>query len=381
MSEQVYITKTASFFPNDPVGNDQMEDYLGLINEKASRSKAIVLRNNGIKQRYYALEKGGKYTHTNAEMTALAVRGLFNGNGTSLENIDLLTCGTSTPDQLMPSHGVMVHGCLPETGIIEVISPAGNCCSGMHAMKYAYLAIKTGSAKAAVTAGSERTSGILKSEFFELEARKLAELEENPYIAFEKEFLRFMLSDGAGAFLMSNQPHEDSTNLRIEWMDSISFAHKIEPCMYQASDKNEQGELVSYKDFNGNELMERSIFSIKQDLKLLSTNVVSLGFNYMVDLLVQKGIVADEIDYFLPHMSSEFFRSKIADHMKEREYEIPQEKWFTNLTSKGNIGAASIYSMIHDLIETGKLETGKKILVAVPESARFSYVYALLTVC
>jgi 3-oxoacyl-[acyl-carrier-protein] synthase-3 len=71
--KEVYINNTSSFFPNEPVSNDEMEEYLGYINDTPSRSKAIVLRNNGIKNRFYALTKEGTSTHTNAQMTALAV--------------------------------------------------------------------------------------------------------------------------------------------------------------------------------------------------------------------------------------------------------------------------------------------------------------------
>ena len=39
--------------------------------------QSIVLKNNGIKRRFYALTKEGKSTHTNAQMTALAVKSLF----------------------------------------------------------------------------------------------------------------------------------------------------------------------------------------------------------------------------------------------------------------------------------------------------------------
>ena len=75
---QVYITNTSTYFPNEPVSNDEMESYLGFIDDKPSKSRRIVLRNNGIKNRFYALNKEGKATHTNAEMTAEAVRKLFN---------------------------------------------------------------------------------------------------------------------------------------------------------------------------------------------------------------------------------------------------------------------------------------------------------------
>ena len=43
-------------------------------------------------------------------MTAEAVRNLFKDDPEKIKDIELLSCGTSSPDQMMPSHGVMVHG-------------------------------------------------------------------------------------------------------------------------------------------------------------------------------------------------------------------------------------------------------------------------------
>src|SRR3569833_2058163 len=181
-ANQVYINHTSKYFPNKPVSNDEMEEYLGYIDGRPSKSKKIVLRNNGIVNRYYALEKGGKSTHTNAQMTALAVRELFRDDPEKIKEIELLSCGTSSPDQVMPSHAVMTHGWLPELQAIEVVSPAGVCCAGMHALKFAYLAIKSGETKNAIATGSERFSGLLVSDVFEEGAQKLKEMEENPFI-------------------------------------------------------------------------------------------------------------------------------------------------------------------------------------------------------
>ena len=219
--KEVYINNTSSFFPNEPVSNDEMEEYLGYINDTPSRSKAIVLRNNGIKRRFYALTKEGKSTHTNAQMTALAVKALFKNNPADIKSIELLSCGTSSPDQMMPSHGVMVHGWLPETNAIEVVSPSGVCCAGMHAFKYAYLATKTGDVQQSVATGSERFSASLVSANFEDEAQRLKELVDDPYIGFEKEFLRWMLSDGAAAFLISDKKNENGISLRVDWMEGL----------------------------------------------------------------------------------------------------------------------------------------------------------------
>ncbi len=377
----VYINDTSIFLPNDPVENDDMELYLGYINGKPSKSKKIVLRNNGIKTRYYALTKDKKSTHTNAQMTALAVKNLFENKSQKLKEIDLLSCGTSSPDQMMPSHAVMVHGWLPEANSIEVISPSGVCCAGMHAFKYAYLAIKSGDAKLAVATGSERFSASLVSNVFEEEVQKLTELKENPYISFDKEFLRWMLSDGAAAFLMSNKKNENGLSLRINWIEGVSYANEMETCMYMASEKLPDGTLKSYLDFTPEEIISKSIFSIKQDIGLLTNNIVALGAKKINEIFDKKGLTENDIDYFLPHMSSEFFKSKIFEQIALYGKTIPFEKWFVNLSSMGNVGAASVYFMVHELFKSGRLKKGEKLLCLVPESSRFSYMYAMLEVC
>ncbi|MGN6354870.1 MAG: beta-ketoacyl-ACP synthase III [Parafilimonas sp.] len=377
---EVYITNTSLFLPNEPVPNDDMELYLGYINGKPSKSKKIVLRNNGIKTRYYALEKGGKTTHTNAQMTAEAVRGLFKDEPEQLKNIELLSCGTSSPDQMMPSHGVMVHGWLPEAEAIEVVSPSGVCCAGMHAFKYAYLAVKAGDVTNAVAAGSERFSASLRANNFDEEAHKLEELNKNPYISFDKEFLRWMLSDGASAFLLTNKPNDDGLSLRVDWIEGVSYDNEMETCMYMACEKEPDGTIKSYLEFTPEEIMTKSILSIKQDIGLLSDNIVPLGGRKLKKIFEREGLTINDIDYFLPHMSSEFFRPKIYEIMSVFEDYIPYERWFVNLTTLGNVGAASAYFMVHELFKSGKLKKGEKLLVLVPESSRFSYMYALLTV-
>lgn len=381
MPNEVYITKAGKFLPNLPIGNDEMEEYLGLINHQPSKSKRIVLRNNGIKQRYYAMDKNGNPTHTNSQMVSLAIRDMLANDKNEIKKIDLLSCGTSTPDQMMPSHGVMVHGWLPEANAIEVVSPSGVCCAGMHALKYALMAVKLGEAKNAVASGSERLSRIMRSEAFEEEAHKLAAAEKDPHIVFDKEFLRWMLSDGAATVQLSNTKNENGISLRIDGLDGVSYAHMIEPCMYMAAEKLSGGVLKSYMDYTPAEIIESSILSIKQDVKLLGANIVELGYHLFKPLYEKYKIKASDIDYFLPHLSSEFFRNKIADKFDANGITIPQEKWFTNLATVGNVGAGSIYLMLEELFHSNKLKKGQKIFILVPESARFSYMYGLLTVC
>jgi 3-oxoacyl-[acyl-carrier-protein] synthase-3 len=71
----------------------------------------------------------------------------------------------------------------------------------------------------------------------------------------------------------------------------------------------------------------------------------------------------------------------LSKALAEKGMDIPMEKWFMNLAYVGNVGAASIYLALEELMNSGKLKKGNKILLSVPESGRFSYAYAYLTVC
>jgi 3-oxoacyl-[acyl-carrier-protein] synthase-3 len=149
----VYITRTAAFLPNEPVGNDDMEAILGMPTGAPSRCRRLVLRNNGIKQRHYVIDRNtGLVTHNNAQLAAQAVRGLI-GAGISADEIDVLACGTTLADQLVPNHAVMVHGAL---GLppLEAVATTGACLAGMLAFKYAWLAVGAGNAATAVCTGS-----------------------------------------------------------------------------------------------------------------------------------------------------------------------------------------------------------------------------------
>ncbi len=47
--KDVYITKTATYFPNEPISNDEMEEFLGLINKSPSKSNVLYCVTTGSK--------------------------------------------------------------------------------------------------------------------------------------------------------------------------------------------------------------------------------------------------------------------------------------------------------------------------------------------
>lgn len=372
---KVYITKIAKFLPNDPVSNDEMEAKLGKINDKESKARRIVLRNNGIENRYYAVDKNGLPTHTNSALTHQAIKAMCDSTF-SLADIEVLSCGTSTPDLLLPSHAAMVHG-LMQTQSVELNSSSGVCCSGMSALKYGYMSVKSESSSNAVCTGSERVSSWMKADRFEAEVDNLKELEQVPIIAFKKDFLRWMLSDGAAALLLENTPRS-TTSLEVCWMEAYSYAYELEACMYAGGDKLEDGSIKPWSDYNSSEWLDQSVFSLKQDVKILNENILDRGVDSMSKAMSKHGITPDDIDYFLPHVSSHYFVDELYKKFAEAGLEITKNKWFMNLKYVGNVGSASIYLMLEELMNSGQLKSGDRIMLSVPESGRFSYAYAYL---
>ena len=377
MSE-VYITKIGKCLPNDAVSNDGIEDYLGLINNTPSKARKIILRNNKITNRYYAIDKDGNYTHNNAQLTAAAIQELFDDSFTPMD-MELLSCGTATPDNLLPSHAAMVHGLLKNRSI-ELNSSTGVCCAGMSALKFGFLSVKSDSTANAVCTGSERVSSWMIADKYKHEAENLHALEQQPIIAFKKDFLRWMLSDGAGAMLLQNKP-KGEISLKIEWMEFYSYAYELETCMYAGGDKLENGDIKPWSDYHPDQWLTESIFSIKQDVKQLDEFILVKGVESYNEAMVKHGLTADDIDYLLPHVSSMYFVDGLKKLLADQGTPIADEKWFLNLARIGNVGSASIYLTLEELMNSGTLKKGDRILLSVPESARFSYAYAYLVAC
>lgn len=377
----VYINDVAAFLPNDPVDNDHMEQVLGKIHNIPSRIKSRILKNNGIEKRYYAIDpQTGKLNYTNAQLVAEAVRKLAPAENFSVNQIECLCCGTTIADAICPGHGLMVQG---ELGIppCEVISTSGICLSGIAAFKTAYMNVALKLSSNAVATGSELASSLMRSNFFEHLAGD-AQFPNHPILNFESDFLRWMLSDAAGAVFMSRKKNKRKISLRIDWIEHVSYAGEMEACMYAGAVKNDNGTLTGWRQLDSlEEALNNNYFALKQDTSLLNQEMVKVSVDKaLVRTIDRRKLKAQDIDWFLPHYSSEYFRDKLYAAMEAIDFKIPYEKWFTNLSSKGNTGSASIYVIMEELFHSGKLKKGERLLCFIPESGRFSVAYIRLTV-
>ena len=382
---KAFITQIAGFLPNAAVPNEDIEKVLGQAGARPSMTRRRVLQANGIKARHYAIDPvTGAQTHTNAQLAAEAVRRLQERSGLPLgSDLALLSCGTATADQLIPSHGSMVHGELGAAPC-EIVSMAGACCTGITALKYAALAVAAGEHPRAVVTASELTSPLMRASHFAPElASRAAALEEHPTLAFEHDFLRWMLSDGAAAMLVEPEPvvRGKLPPLKIEWIDSLSFAGESEVCMYHLAAKGKDGKLVSWKSVEESQWLKGGFFNMGQDARMLSEMIGQLvGRKGLGAMLKKHPMKVDDIDWFVSHHSSNFFLPEVHKRLAEVDLPIPPERLFSTLSEQGNTGSASVFLSLEALAERGALQKGQKLLVFVPESARFNVVYALFTV-
>ncbi len=369
-----FITQIGKFLPGDPITNDAMEDYLGKVNHRPSKVKNRILKSNGIQQRYYALDKSQQSTYLNSEMAAAAVRDTLTQANLDPGSIDLLTAGTTWADLLVPGFANMVHGELPELSPLEVMTSMGVCCAGVGALKYAVSQIRLGEKQRAIAVASEQPSRLFKHTHFEAETR----IQQGESLSFDTEFLRWMLSDGAGACLIQNHPNSMGISLKVEWIELISHANAYPVCMYAGTqDETAKKSWMHYPSYK--EAAEAGAINLRQNIRLLD-NVVKLGVEGWLRLIEAGRVIPDDIDWLLCHYSSHFFKGRIVELLDKAGCLIPEEKWFTNLYTRGNTGCASIYLMLEELFHSGKLQPGQKIFCFVPESGRFTTAYMLLTV-
>ena len=370
-----YITAAGAFLPGEPISNDEVEDYLGKIDGQASRAKARVLRQNQIRTRHYAMDKNQNTTISNSGMAANSIRQAIEKSNLDLKDIELLVTASTQGDLLLPGFASMVHGELG-TPPCEIASLHGVCASSVAAFRHAVMAVQTEEAQNAVCCASEFSSRFFKASRFEDQGYG-----RDRRLPFESEFLRWMLSDGAGALVMQNRPNEKGLSLKIDRVELRSYAGQHPPCMYVGDTDEVRGEQVrGWLDYpNVRTAADEGVMNLKQTINLLG-EVVQLTVDGVFDLIEKGKLNPSEINWYVAHYSSHIFKEQAYELLCRGGLRIDPERIFTNLYDKGNMGAASPFVMLEELFGSGKLEPGQKLLCIVPESGRFTFGYMQMTV-
>jgi len=355
---QAYITGVGAYLPGDPIDNQQLADRFGDATARGATLRQRALAANGIRTRHYAVNSEGLTVMLNEELAAHAAQRALADRGLAVSAVRMLAAGTTQGDVLVPGFASMVHGRLGG-GPMELLSAAGVCASGMAALKGAVSAVRLGEHPVAVAVGSElvsRSFGIAPAD--------------TP----DTIFLRWTLSDGAGAVVVEPQPRPDGLSLRVDWMHLVSHAHEHPVCMSAGLDEDRTPRAgATWLDRHPGRSVE--VPRLRQDMSVLP-DLIDVGIAEFCSL-VRAGRIDPGTEHILCHYSAEHFRAKLFGRLCDAGYPPDEQRWFTNLHTAGNTGAASIFVMLADA--RSRLGLGDRVLLIVPESGRFTLAFAHLT--
>lgn len=362
-----YLTGFGSYLPGDPVDNDGIAARLGGDDPVTERIRRRILDANGIRQRHYALDEHGEPTELNEELAVKALRAALDDRGIDASDLRMLACATTMGDVLVPGFGSMVHGRLGG-GPMQVLSASGVCASSLAALDAAVSKIRLGDHPRAAVVGSE------------LPSRSLRQLRYDGIRAgMDSHFLRWMLSDGAGAAIVEFQPHPTKPSLRVDWVRQVSLAHEHDVCMRAGMTGAEPEIGRTWQDLSVAEADAAGMFLLRQDVSMLD-DLARTGIQQFEEL-VDIGLVdVHHLDHVVCHYSTNAFRDVAFDALRRRVPTLDTDRWFSNLETRGNTGSASIFIALEEAWRTGRFAPGETVLLAVPESGRFSFAFAHLTV-
>jgi len=368
-----YITGAGAFLPGDPVPSEAIEDHIGRIGGRESPFGRRALRWNGVRTRHYAIDAGGRWTHTNAAMCAEAVRRALDDSGLERRDLSYLAAATTQGDYLVPGHAAAVHGELG-AGALETASFQSVCGSSLMAAKAAWLSVRAGEHDVAAACAGEFSSRWFRPAFYE----GAALVDAKGRLRLEADFLRFTLSDGAGAVVIEPKPRADGPSLKVSWIDLVSLADRFDPCMWAGAPLDRRGDPEAMWSAAGPAAAHaQGAIALVQDFELLK-RVIRAWIGVYLEKVDQGRIVPDDIDWLLCHYSAESLREEIVGLLEDTKGMIPPERWFSNLAEAGNTGSASIWIMLDAFLKSGRLQKGQKVLCIVPESGRAFVGFMLL---
>lgn len=373
--DDVFITGRGAFLPGAPVANADIEDHIGRVGGRASAMGRRALAWNGVKTRHYALDAVGAATCSNAGMCAQAVRAALDDAGLARRDLTFLAAATTQGDYLVPGHAATVHGELGG-GPLEIASFQSVCGSSLMAAKAAWQAVRTGEHAVATACAGEFSSRWFRPGFYE----GTALVDARGRLAPQADILRFTLSDGAGAVVLEPRPRPDGLSLKIDFIDLVSLAGAFTPCMWAGAALDDRSEAMATWSHAGPVAAHAAgAVALLQDFDLLK-QVIRAWVGIYLEKVDQGRIVPGEIDWLLCHYSAESLRQEIVSLLEKTAGMIPREKWFSNLASVGNVGAASIWVMLEEFMRSARPRPGQKVLCVVPESGRAFVGFMMLEV-
>ncbi len=310
-NRNVGILGIGKFVPEDILTNKDLEKMVDTNDE-------WIIERTGIKERRIS-----KHDVPTSELAVLAAEKALIDAGLTINDIDLIIVGTSSPDMFYPSVGCLVQTRLKANKIPAFDLQAG--CSGFsYGMVVATQFIRSGMYKKILLIGADEISKMLNWK------------DRNTCILF---------GDGAGAVVVGE----------------VAAPYGILGA-YMGADGS-GGELLKFPA--GGTRMPATVETVQQNLHSVhmeGNEVFKFAVRAMGEAagkaLEDAGLQESDIDWLIPHQANMRIIQSAAKRLK-----MPMEKVIVNLDKYGNTSSASIPLALEEAVVDGRIKPGDIVLI------------------
>ncbi len=305
------IISTGHSYPEGLLTNADLEKLVETSDE-------WITTRTGIKQRHKAADN--EYT---SQFGTKAANQALERAGLKAEDIDIIVCATTTPDQIMPSTGALIQA------QIGAVNAAGMdifaACSGfLYGLTMIESMIRTGQIRYALVIGAEVLT---------------------KYVDYTDRGTCVIFGDGAGAAVLGPVPEGKgilATKIRSDG--------RYEEQLYAPGGGTKLGTTHETID-NG-----EHFFKMKGN-ELFKVAVRSMA-DISAEMLEKAGYTVDDVDLVIPHQANQRITDAVASRLK-----VPEEKVYSNIAYLGNTSSASIPIAMDECLQSGKIKEGDLVLL------------------
>src|SRR5581483_9896600 len=337
-----YIIGCGAVLPERIVTNEELAPRLGVTPE-------WIEAKSGIRERRWV-----EAEQSASDLAAAAVREALRDASVKAERVDYLIGGTISPDYQVPGIAPLVQRKIAGCGNVPAIDIRAGCAAILYGLQLARGLILSRTASTVVCFGAEAQSkGLDLSE-------RSAELS-------------LLFGDGAGAVIISNQPHPpDADN---------SFAVSIDDVLI-ATDGNCAEDLGVRAPGTGNGGRWLDAGHVESNLHHASMNGRSVILHAVRKLseaaaaiMTRNEITLDQIDVIIPHQANANLLRSLGAQLR-----VPEDRIVSNVARYGNTSGASAFIALWQAKQERRMRPGSRVLF-LAFGAGFTWGAALGRVC
>jgi 3-oxoacyl-[acyl-carrier-protein] synthase-3 len=358
-SNWVRITGTGSFLPGSPISIDDVDYFLGELNEAPKkikdwlqRMKLMMKEMLEIESYYYAIDPVTReFTEDNVTMSLKAAEKALNMAKIPASEIEFIAYGSAHQNQ-MPTASVRIQEGLGIDKCGE-ISIHANCTSAYKALLIAYDFVRSGRYKNALVISSGISSSELRAEYY-----------NQPIVKKEELFLRYFLSDGAGAVVLQAD-NSGAGGLYVENVYMESVGGKKPSAM--------KNQLPAYW-MNPKEVFEKGYHHLSQMFQNeLRQNFHepdgTVFFNGLKRMLEKYPMDLSRLKYFQVNFPSKHISEMVIEECET--FGIPKETLYTKISSMGYAGPPMVFICLDKMLREEPFIPGDLVLSFVTEVSKF----------